>query len=351
VSDTQFQLGASIDVGFDDSDPGGLMSACPSGFASSAGGFLAGLGEGAWDGITGMVQGIVQLGQDGYQLATSSQYRQQTWQSATKVGQTIGSYLLSAATNPSKAANEAGNAAAGAWQSLKASYDQAAAQGKGSEFVGKLVGQGAVVVGTAFIPGGAEAEAVGGVADVGRVAELASDAGKAVELSGDASKVAEVAEVAGSGTGSAASDYGVAFFGQDNLKYYNAQGATLGAKGRSFFLMPLEDSGVVNDAASAARYSGMSPSTLKAYISDSDVYGISFPTDGMTLAPPTTADAMGWPHFLEGGHTAVLGEGANAGYLVNPTRELVTPGGAAVPTGSVLFKLAPDGSWLPMKAF
>jgi hypothetical protein len=193
VSDTQFQLGASIDVGFDDSDPAGLTGACLSGFASSAGGFLKGLGEGAWDGITGMVQGIVQLGQDGYQLATSSQYRQQTWQSATRVGQAIGGYLQTAVTNPGNAANEAGNAAAGAWQSLKASYDQAAAQGKGSEFLGKLVGQSAVVVGTSFIPGGAEADAIGAAADVGRVTELATDAGKAAELSSDAGKVADVA--------------------------------------------------------------------------------------------------------------------------------------------------------------
>ena len=151
---------------------------------------------------------------------------------------------------------------------------------------------------------------------------------------------------------SGASDYGVAFFGSSNLGYYTRAGATLGTTGKSFFLMPLEDSSVVTDAASAARYTGMSPSTLDAYMNGGDIYGISFPTKGYALSTPTAADAAGWPHFLEGGNTAVLtGTGPNAGYLVNPTREFVTPGGSAVPSGSVLFQVGSNGEWIPVKRF
>jgi hypothetical protein len=144
---------------------------------------------------------------------------------------------------------------------------------------------------------------------------------------------------------------GVAFFGESNVGFYTAENATLGAKGKSFFMMPLEDSAVVTNAGSAARYTGMSPSTLKAYKEGGDIFGISFPTKGMQVRVPTAADAGGWPHFLEGGHTAVRLEGPNAGYLVNPTREFVVPGGNAVPSGSVMFKVGPNGEWIPVRKF
>ena len=147
-------------------------------------------------------------------------------------------------------------------------------------------------------------------------------------------------------------NYGVAFFGETSLKYYTGSDTTLGAPGRNFFFMPIEDSGAVTDAASAARYTGMSPSTLEAYKTGGDIYGISFPTDDLTFEPPTTADAAGWPHFLEGGNTAVLtGDGPNAGYFVNPTHEFLTPGGDPMPSGSTLFQLGSNGEWIPLKTY
>jgi hypothetical protein len=153
-------------------------------------------------------------------------------------------------------------------------------------------------------------------------------------------------------TAKAPSDYGVAFFGDDNVAYYTPANATIGRKGKSFFFMPIEDSGVVKNSADAARYTGRAPSAERAYLGDKDVYGLSFPTDGMSVAQPTAADAGGWPHFLEGGHTAIkTGDGPTAGYLVNPTREFVTPGGNAVPPGSVLFKLGPNGEWIPVRKY
>lgn len=147
-------------------------------------------------------------------------------------------------------------------------------------------------------------------------------------------------------------EYGVAFFGQDNKAYYTPANATIGRAGRPFFLMPLEDSGIVKNAGDAARYTGMAPSAQKAYVTGGDIYGLSFPLDGMTLTKPTAADAMGWDHYLEGGNTAVkLGDGPTAGYLLNPTREFVIPGGNPVPPGSVLFQLGEKGEWIPLKKY
>ncbi len=193
-------------------------------------------------------------------------------------------------------------------------------------------------------------EAVGILAGVFGAAGIAKGilkGGSSVLKHGD-----EVADVAEAAVKKADDDYGVAFFGEDNLAYYTRENATIGREGKSFFLMPLEDSAIVKNASDAARYTGRAPSAEKAYLEGGDVFGLSFPTKGMKTSKPTVEDAGGWPHFLEGGHTAVkTGDGANAGYLVNPTREFVTPGGKSVPEGSTLFKLGVDGEWLPIKKF
>ena len=147
-------------------------------------------------------------------------------------------------------------------------------------------------------------------------------------------------------------DYGVAFFGDDNLKYYSGSNVKLGAPGgKPFFFMPLDDAAAVKNAGDAVRLTGLAPSAQRAYLKNGDVFGVSFPTKGMKTKVPSAADAGGWPHYLEGGHTAVKLEGPNAGYLVNKTREFVTPGGNPMPKGSVLFKLGPNGEWVPKRKF
>jgi hypothetical protein len=147
-------------------------------------------------------------------------------------------------------------------------------------------------------------------------------------------------------------EFGVAFFGFDNVNYYTRANGTLGRPGGSYFLMPLEDAGVVKNAHDAARYTGMAPSAQKAYLADANIYGISFPLDGLAVTRPTAADANGWAHFLEGGNTAVkLGDGPNAGYLLNTTREFVIPGGTPIPSGSTLFQLGQNGEWIPLIKF
>jgi len=149
----------------------------------------------------------------------------------------------------------------------------------------------------------------------------------------------------------AGEEYGVSFFGERNLKYYTGENVTLGGANKPAFYMPLEDAALVRDAGSAARYTGMAPSVERAYLAGEDVYGVSFPTKGMPSRVPTAADAAGSPHFLEGGQTAVRLPGEGGGYLLNPTREFVVPGGNPMPTGSVVFKLGPNGSWIPIRKF
>jgi hypothetical protein len=166
--------------------------------------------------------------------------------------------------------------------------------------------------------------------------------------------------------------YGAAVFGPDLLQHYIKAQPTLGVpgSGRSFFLTAAEDVLRMTDAASAARQTGMSPSTSLAYSASkasagdpfadvtleppgAQVYAILFPRDGMPLKLPTPEDAgltpttPAWPHFLQEtdpvtswGHTAVAGDGF---YLRNPTRELVTPAGWAIDPGSVLVRIDRDG--------
>jgi len=82
------------------------------------------------------------------------------------------------------------------WGKVSTAYQQAAADGHGGEFIGRLVGQGAVIVGMAVIPGGAEAEAVGALGNAGHAAEVAGDLGKAGEVAGDAGKAEAAGEAA-----------------------------------------------------------------------------------------------------------------------------------------------------------
>jgi hypothetical protein len=146
-------------------------------------------------------------------------------------------------------------------------------------------------------------------------------------------------------------EYGVFFFGDDVLPYVDRTDATLGRTGRQHFFMPLEDASGITDAATAARQSGHAPSILNAYTSGTPAYGVSFPTGGLTVRVPTAQDAGGWAHFLEGGRTAVRTSDPNGGFLLNSTREFVTPGGNTMPPGSVLFRIDEGGAWTPLRRF
>ena len=179
---------------------------------------------------------------------------------------------------------------------------------------------------------------------------------------GAAGAADEVTDVVVRQADNAAQNAGVAFFGPSNLKYYLRADPTLGTASSPFFHMPLQDGLIVRNADDALRYTGNAPSVLDEVVragkdgTDPEIFGLAFPTDGLSSRVPTPADAGGWPHYLEGGHTAVRiddapGMPGTGGYLVNPTRERVVPGGPPVPDGSVLFTIAPDGSWVPLKVF
>ncbi len=94
--------------------------------------------------------------------------------------------------------------------------------------------------------------------------------------------------------------------------------------------MPLDDSAAVRNAADAAKCTGRAPSAEAAYLrggdtigQGDDIFGLSFPTSGKTVTRPTAQDAGGWPHYLEGGNTAIkTGDGPTAGYLVNQRESL-----------------------------
>jgi hypothetical protein len=148
----------------------------------------------------------------------------------------------------------------------------------------------------------------------------------------------------------ATEDYGVRFFGVEQVRYFAPENALLGRVNQPVFFMPLDDAAMIQNASDAARYTGMAPSVTDAALSGRSAYGIVFPTDDLPVRVPTAADAGGFAHFLEGGQTAVRLPGPNSGYLVNPTREFVTPG-TSVPTGSVLFRIGPNGEWIPMRRF
>jgi hypothetical protein len=184
----------------------GLLGSIEHGLSEAAG-FAKGVGEGAWEGVKGTVSGVGHLAEDGYKLATDSQYRKQVWSSAVNDAKATANFAATAVTDPGKAADEIGNTASHAWNALETAYNQAAARGQGGEFIGQIFGQGAVFLGTAAIPGGAEADAVGAIGDAGRATALLGDAGKlgdATEtvgrignLTGDAGKVADATGDAG----------------------------------------------------------------------------------------------------------------------------------------------------------
>jgi RHS repeat-associated protein len=150
-------------------------------------------------------------------------------------------------------------------------------------------------------------------------------------------------------------DRGVYFFDEVILPYIDKGSTILGRTGDPHFFMSIADAEKIHTHGDAARQSGMAPSVVRAYINRRPIYGVSFPVAGLSPRVPMPADARGWPHYLEGGRTAVAlpGSAPNTvgGYLRNSTQEYVVSGGAAMPKGSVLFELMPDGSWRVIRRF
>jgi hypothetical protein len=145
--------------------------------------------------------------------------------------------------------------------------------------------------------------------------------------------------------------YGVAFFGQDNLlNFYLSKEVKLGGSNSNFFFMHIDESIHVVDAHTAARYTGMSPSTSRAYLNKGKIYGVSFPYENMEVYRPVRSDAQGWPHFFGNGKTAVrLADNKNSGFLLSDVSEYVTRGGKLSPARTVIFEIGEYGEWIPIR--
>jgi YD repeat-containing protein len=158
--------------------------------------------------------------------------------------------------------------------------------------------------------------------------------------------VDEVLGATSAATAGRVTAYGVSFFDRD-IADRILTNPRLGRLNEPHFFMAVEDSATIRDAFDASRFSGRSPGTDRALIAGEPIYGLAFPTDGLGVRGPTSADAGGWAHYLEGGRTAVRTSlEPTGGFLVNPTREYIVPGGRPMPSGSVLFQLGSNGEWI-----
>jgi hypothetical protein len=134
----------------------------------------------------------------------------------------------------------------------------------------------------------------------------------------------------------------VRFFGEDQLKYYTRDGATLGREGSAVFMMPAEDAVNVSNPIDAAIESGLAPNVTEAALRGEGVFGAMIPVDHLPQRLPTAEDAGNFVHYLPGGHTAVNIDGV---HYPNATREFVVDGGTPLPSGTVVFKLGSGGVW------
>ena len=188
--------------------------------------FNKGVVEGVVGGVEGMAKGVVSLGEgvakEGYALATDEKARESALATVEHGAEAICNFEKNLVTDPSKALNQVEDAASGAVNTVKTTagnvykqYQAAAAQGHGAEFIGKGVGQAAVVVAGAVLTDGAglagEGAAVAGEG-AAVVGELSDGAATLSELSEGGAALSEGAE-----TGATALEGGGAAGGRTGL--------------------------------------------------------------------------------------------------------------------------------------
>ncbi len=147
---------------------------------------------------------------------------------------------------------------------------------------------------------------------------------------------------------------GVTFFSKDYLHFFapdTFEGSTaLGLPAKQIFLMPEEDAIRITSPVSAAIETGFAPSLKDAWLQGKEIFGASFPTKGLSIRLPTAEDALGNVNFRLGGNTAIRVPETDT-FLVNQTREFVTPGGIKMPPGTIVFRLGEQGDWIPYWRF
>jgi hypothetical protein len=99
---------------------------------------VKGFGDGAWDTLKGTVSRLGHFAEYGYKVATDSHYREQASNSTLGDAKAAKSFAVTVVTDPGKAADEISNTPAHAWHALKTTYNEAAARGHGSEFIGRM---------------------------------------------------------------------------------------------------------------------------------------------------------------------------------------------------------------------
>ncbi len=192
-------------------------AAPPPGALGNVEGFAKGTAEGVVEGVGGMVSGLWGAAtgtfREAHALATDGKARGRAEAAIAGGAKAVGEFAGEIVNDPSRAGSDvwqaAKSGAAAVGQAVaqeKADYEVASAQGHGAEFVGKALGEGAVLVASVVIPGavvakGAEAASVlAGASATGRIlatGEIATELGR-TERIGES-----VAKIAG-GTGKAA---------------------------------------------------------------------------------------------------------------------------------------------------
>ncbi|MFA7369718.1 MAG: hypothetical protein WC334_08755, partial [Kiritimatiellales bacterium] len=145
-----------------------------------------------------------------------------------------------------------------------------------------------------------------------------------------------------------ADDFVVSFMGKNGAKYYNSPSATLGAKGGTVWVSPLDDVAGISTRSGVVTGTGHAPGPLQSYLKGEPIYGIAVPKNSVSLRTPTITDAGVNRHFRLGGATGVEHNGV---WKSSNIREFILDGGSPVPKGSVFFEFGPNGSWIPIRRY
>ncbi len=174
--------------------------------------FDKGVVEGVAGGVEGMAKGVVSLGEgvakEGYALATDEKARESALETVEHGAEAVGNFEVNLVTDPSKAFGQVEGAVGSAVDSAETmasgvykGYQAAAAQGHGAEYIGKGVGQAAVVVAGAVLTDGAALGAEAGAEGAGLLGEAAEVAGEGTAILGDgAAAGGEAGALASEGT-------------------------------------------------------------------------------------------------------------------------------------------------------
>jgi RHS repeat-associated protein len=142
--------------------------------------FGTGFGKGIRDFGKETVQGVADLGQAGYSLATDPAYREQAFETAKEISKQVGEGIGQAVDDPAGALAGIKNRASGAWDAYQTERAQAAAEGRLAEFDGQMAGRGLAEIGSVFMP-------VSKLGKLGKAGDVLAGAGKLEKVAAAAS--------------------------------------------------------------------------------------------------------------------------------------------------------------------